>query len=468
MKLHPNGLVLRDELGRQRIFRGENICFKNPDFSPSFIKNFLNTRFNKLHKAGTNLVRLGTTWASIEGREGVYNEEIISIFHDFVKKCEKTGVYVYLDMHQDLYSRVFYGDGMPKWAVDSSIKPKHFMAIWAEGYFYMDSVQQGFYDFWHNKNNVQDKFIKAWAHFARAFDDCENVIGYDYLNEPYIERDGRRLFTTFLENIVEEMYGQRLDLLSNFENCEDKKGFIKVIKDIARVVVANGGAFDMLERMDSYDKFANAVDGLEIYTKEFNENFYQPFIERCDKEINKDRLSLFEHNYFSNMGVPFEIATKENYIYSPHAYDLFVDSPLYNKYSSNDRIKFITDQIRENQLKMNVPVIFGEWGCGAQGNEWINHIEYVMDIMEQNQWSNTYWSYRHENSEFCKRINRPYPVAICGDIIEYKTDSKARSFRLVFEQKDGFDEIDNIIYIPKKGYHRFKAMVGKNIVNITY
>lgn len=469
MKLYSDGLVLRDELGRQRIFRGENLCIKKPNISPKAIKKYLDIRFNKLHKAGFNLIRLGVTWALIEQREGKYNKEAVEVLHSFVKRCEKIGVYVMLDMHQDLYSKRFFGDGMPKWAVDMSIKPHRYMAIWAEGYFYMDCVQQGFYDFWHNKNGVQDKFIKAWKYYAESFNDCENVIGYDYLNEPYIERDGKRLFTAFLENLCEGLYGTRLDLYRRYgEQKSERNGFIRLVGDVAGVVAKNGGPVQLLHRMDSYEKFADAINGLDRYTTDFNKNYYQPFIERCDREINNGKISFFEHNYFSNIGIRFKIDTKEGYVYSPHAYDLFVDSPLYNSHSSNDRIRFITDEIRKNQIDMDVPVIFGEWGCGAEGTKWIDHAEYVMDIMEKNQWSNIYWAYRHENKNFCDRINRPYPVAVCGDIIEYKTDSKSRTFTLTFNQSADMTDSDNIIYIPKKGYYRFKAGKGKNIVNIKY
>ena len=56
------------------------------------------------------------------------------------------------------------------------------------------------------------------------------------------------------------------------------------------------------------------------------------------------------------------IEPPDNSIYSPHVYDLFIDSPLYNKYSSNERVRYIFDNVRKNQLNMNVPVVMGEWG----------------------------------------------------------------------------------------------------------
>lgn len=468
MKFYSDGIKIRDEYGRQRIFRGENTCIKSPDMSVQELKNVLDDAFANYRKAGDNIIRLGVTWALIEPEEGSYNDDVIRVLHNFVKKCADCGIYIMLDMHQDLYSSTFYGDGMPHWAIDSSIEPKKYMAIWAEGYFYMDCVQQGFCDFWHNKNGVQDKFISAWKHLASAFDDCENVIGYDYLNEPYPESNGRRLFTTFLENVAQNLYGKRPDLVSKYDGVNDRQGFLKIIMTLAGLVMRDGGPFEMLRRLDDYDKFGSAIKGLEQYTDEFNEKYYSPFIDKCNDAVAGDKLTFFEHNYFANMGVPFDISTKENYIYSPHAYDLFVDSPLYEKYSSNERIRFITDQIRENQLKMNIPVMFGEWGCWwKSGSKWIDHVEYVMDIMEKNQWSNIYWSYMHSNPEFCHRLNRPYPIAVCGDIIEYRTDSKSRTFTLTYRDCGDCDQPTEI-YVPRRKTVKIDSKKGTRTVRIKY
>ena len=58
--------------------------------------------------------------------------------------------------------------------------------------------------------------------------------------------------------------------------------------------------------------------------------------------------------------------------------------------------------------------------------------------------------------------------AICGDIIEYKTDSKNRTFFMTFVQKDGFDNVENEIYIPKKGIYRFSVKPGKYTIKLKY
>lgn len=467
MKYYIDNLAIRDEYGRQRIFRGENICFKKP-YPISTVKKYFKNHLEYLKASGASIIRLGVTWEIIEPKEGKYNLEMINAVHDFVKKCEQNHIEVMLDMHQDLFSRKFFGDGMPKWVIDKSIKPQKYMAIWAEGYFYMNCVQRAFNDFWQNKNDVWQKFIKMWQFYRSKFDDCENIIGNDFLNEPFITDNGRKVFMQLVKRVVKENYNLDITPESYFDGRPEKIAMLSLIKDLAKIIGGNGGPVKLLNDTDNYEQFSKIIGGLEEYTKDFNKEFYQKFIDELSKAVTKEEFTFFEHNYYSNLGIPFEIETKENYVYSPHAYDLFVDSPLYNKYSSNNRIKYITDKIRENQLKMNVPVIFGEWGCGAKGTEWINHIEYVMDIMEQHQWSNIYWSYRHHNKEFTKRINRPYPLAICGDIVEYKTDSKNRVFTLIYNQSKELEDLDNQIYIPKKGAYHFKRNAGKHKITIKY
>lgn len=114
---------------------------------------------------GVNLIRFGVTWASIEPKEKQYNTDLIAEHVSFVRECEKLGIYVILDMHQDLFTKgPRSGDGAPKWALDKSIKLKREFLIWAEGYFYMDGVQRAFNDFWENKNGIQDKFIHTWEY----------------------------------------------------------------------------------------------------------------------------------------------------------------------------------------------------------------------------------------------------------------------------------------------------------------
>lgn len=471
-KFHCDNMTIRDQYNRQRIFRGINICIKkNNRKALKGLLPILDDKFFKLlNKCGINIIRLGLTWEIIEPEEGCFDREVIDIFKKFAYKCRENSIYIFLDMHQDLFSVHCCkpaGDGAPKWALDKSIKPKRPFAIWAEGYFYMDGVQKAFYDFWNNKSELQKKYAKAWQFFAKEFEDLDNIIGYDYLNEPYLDKNGRTVFLTLIEQVIKLSLNKTLSLGKNFENCSDKIGFLKSVLKIAAAVKTPKNLIKVKNTMDNKKNFAKVLEGFDRFTAEFNKEYYEPFFKSISAEINTgEKFNLFEHNYYSNLGIPFEIDCDKKSVYSPHAYDVFVDSPLYNKYSSNERITHIIETIRENQLKMNVPVLFGEWGGNSIGTQWLSHIDYIMDLFEKFQWSNVYWGFNAGKAEFVKTFNRPYPVAVNGDIIKIKTDSKAGTFYLSWEQYN--TDAKNIIFVPNEGMRELDGKIGKNEITISY
>ena len=284
----------------------------------------------------------------------------------FVSTAQDNNIYVLLDVHQDLYCSKFrFGDGAPSW-VTKDYPRKRPVAIWAEGYFYFKDVQRAFNDFWRNKNDVQSDFSEFWDKLVLEFKGFDNVIGYDFLNEPMITDHSNKIFCQLAGNGLKEGTNENLCVDDYFKNGRERRGFIRMFFAFMHRVNKHGGLKKFLNKLDSYEAFGNAVNGLEKYTEGFNREYYQPFVDSMADKIDDDKLAFFEHNYYSNLGIPFEIQTKDNYIYSPHAYDLFIDSPLYNNYSSNARIKYIIDSIHKNQLTMNVPVVMGEWGGSAQ------------------------------------------------------------------------------------------------------
>lgn len=466
-----DNLKIRDEFGRERIFRGINIPLKS-HWTNGFIarKQLLKEGlFEDMASVGVNIVRLGITWAAIEPYEGEYNDNLISALKEFIDKCAQHNIYVMFDMHQDLFSHHFHGDGAPKWAIDPSHPNPRQFAIWAEGYFYMQGVQNAFYDFWTNRNNIQIKFIKMWEYVANSLSQCDNIIGYDYFNEPYIHKDGRKVFLSLVSNIVKTVYSKNINFEKYFKSHHDKWNFAKTALKIFSLIRTKNRLHKLLTTMDSEEKFYDAINGLEQYTNEFNSDYYQPFFDSISKTANKKGLfNVFEHNYYSNLGLPFEINAKENSIYSPHAYDIFIDSPLYNKYSSENRMRCILREIRKNQLKMNVPVLFGEWGGAAPGHEWVSHIDFVMSEFEKYHWSNIYWEYNFKKDELNDVFNRPYPVAVCGDIDEIKTDSTNRKFTLKWTCNKDFDNIKTEIYLPNNGIVTYENKMGENRIEIEY
>jgi hypothetical protein len=73
--------------------------------------------FANLQSWGQNIIRLGVMWAGLEPTQGEYNETYIQIIESIVNKASRYGIYTLLDMHQDLLSEKFCGDGLPLWMI---------------------------------------------------------------------------------------------------------------------------------------------------------------------------------------------------------------------------------------------------------------------------------------------------------------------------------------------------------------
>eukprot|EP01100_Stratorugosa_tubuloviscum_P012628 TRINITY_DN603_c0_g1_i1.p1 TRINITY_DN603_c0_g1~~TRINITY_DN603_c0_g1_i1.p1 ORF type:complete len:427 (-),score=179.20 TRINITY_DN603_c0_g1_i1:1089-2369(-) len=137
-KLQALSTHFKDEKGRVVILRGFNLggdskLPKTPDGS-TWIKdtfsNHLNVsfigrpfelneaknHFSRLRRWGCNCVRLLSTWEAIE-HFGPYKYDE-SYLHFFTQICEMAGqfgIYVFIDLHQDVWSRMTGGDGAPCW-----------------------------------------------------------------------------------------------------------------------------------------------------------------------------------------------------------------------------------------------------------------------------------------------------------------------------------------------------------------
>ena len=67
-----DNLKIRDEYGRERIFRGINHCIKEHWANKYVVHKHLlkDSLFEDMKRVGVNIVRLGITWAAIEPHEG--------------------------------------------------------------------------------------------------------------------------------------------------------------------------------------------------------------------------------------------------------------------------------------------------------------------------------------------------------------------------------------------------------------
>lgn len=171
------------------ILRGVNVAGNSK--IPPFVPFSDTTRLDPVKEWGMNVIRLVLIWEAIEPEPGKYNGEYIDAVEALVSAAGERGIYVILDMHQDMFSRYLNGgcgDGAPSWAIDPSIpqdKPANDERCidWVNG-LNDKNVLRAFDSFYANVNGVRDHYISMWAHIAQRFGDHPAVIGYDLMNEP--------------------------------------------------------------------------------------------------------------------------------------------------------------------------------------------------------------------------------------------------------------------------------------------
>lgn len=131
-----------DAAGRKLTLRGVNLggSSKNPTrpdgathllegfFEGARTASFVNrpfaladadAHFTRLRAWGCNTLRFIITWEAVEhAGPGQYDGEYLEYLKAVVEKAGEYGMYVYIDPHQDVFSRFCGGDGAPAWTFE--------------------------------------------------------------------------------------------------------------------------------------------------------------------------------------------------------------------------------------------------------------------------------------------------------------------------------------------------------------
>lgn len=116
--VNQNTHQLVDEFGRTRFFHGTNVVMKEaPWYRPlnwtPGVSSFGEQDVQNMHDLGLNVVRLGHSWAGAEPVRGKYNETFLDIMKYQTKLAEEKGLYVLVDVHQDVLAAQLCGHGVP-------------------------------------------------------------------------------------------------------------------------------------------------------------------------------------------------------------------------------------------------------------------------------------------------------------------------------------------------------------------
>ncbi|KIW89256.1 uncharacterized protein Z519_10109 [Cladophialophora bantiana CBS 173.52] len=244
--LSIDGVRFRDAEGREVTFRGINVAGdcklpRHPSQPSHELKDFFDAKnvsfvgrpfteeeahihFARIKRWGYNLIRYIFTWEALEhAGPGQYDEEFVEHTIKILRIAKSYGLYVFMDPHQDVWSRFTGGSGAPLWTLHAcGLDPETFVAnqaavvhntwpnpaqfpkmLWPTNYTRMatETTFTLFYagrDFAPNAiidgKNIQDyltdHFISACAHLAQRIhdaggleDDC--IIGWETMNEPH-------------------------------------------------------------------------------------------------------------------------------------------------------------------------------------------------------------------------------------------------------------------------------------------
>jgi hypothetical protein len=140
-KVRSRGTRFVDDAGRQVILRGVNLggdcklpypdggTDRPSDFSNHRDVSFIGRPFpleeadehlGRLAGWGFNCLRLLTTWEAVEhAGPGRHDEAYLDYLAEVARRAGEHGLHVFIDFHQDVWSRMSGGDGAPGWVFDA-------------------------------------------------------------------------------------------------------------------------------------------------------------------------------------------------------------------------------------------------------------------------------------------------------------------------------------------------------------
>ena len=239
MTLHTHGTHFRDAHGRTILLRGVNLGGSNkmpakPNGATHLPHKFYDIKavtfvgrpfpapeadehFGRLRAWGFNCLRFLVTWEAIEhAGPGQYDLIYLDYVQKMVAKAGEYGFYVFIDPHQDVWSRWTGGDGAPAWTLEvagfditkmhetgaaflhQEITGEYPTMQWVTNYGKLGAATM-FSLFFGGRavaphtvvegENIQDylqrHYINAIKQVAERVKHMPHVLGYDTLNEPH-------------------------------------------------------------------------------------------------------------------------------------------------------------------------------------------------------------------------------------------------------------------------------------------
>lgn len=398
------GLFIADEYGRQLILHGLNTSSSaksDPERMPWVTEVDVEREATQF---GFNFVRYLIFWDFIEPEQGQLNTQYLDEVQKRVEWYTSRGMYVMLDMHQDLYALRLGGDGAPEWAIrpdgaslDTDI----------DGPWWLKNISPAVINSWKNfweyskHKDLQDHYINMWKFVAERFKSNPRVIGYDLMNEPW----AGDLVKAFVTGAFER------DQLTAFYN--------RIIPELRKVETQKYIFFEPTP--------APVTFGVPSHLKKIND------------AIPNNKL-----------------------VYAPHLYPYNTHEG--GPYNASDK-KNVKDWHRERKKEVafhgGVPLLCGEFGLSPSCVDYDVYLKEVGQIFDENLWHWAYWSndnggwspIHHDGTEtnILQHLVRAYPKATAGRIRSFSYEPDEKIFTMSFVSNPKLGQPTEI-FIPKRHF----------------
>lgn len=380
--------------GKPIVFHGINVVEKSK--AKGYVGDLTADDFRTIRSWGMNCVRLGIFWDGLEPEPGRIDEAYLERVANLVGWAKAAGLWVLLDMHQDLYS-VKYSDGAPAWATLDEGKPHTKGAVWSDSYYVSDAVQTALDHFWSNSpgpdgTGLQDHYARVWRRVADRFKDEPAVVGFDLMNEPFPGKDGGRLMQALMAEVARNVAGT--------------PGAPGTPEEFAAMQATPEGRRRIMQWLADLQLYQAMLEPGTPIMQEFDRIRLQPFyhkVTRAIREVNSHHIIFFEPAMSANLGIPTGLVPLKDVngkrdpqqAYAPHGYDIVVDTSAI-ELMCNDRVALIFRRHGEFSSRHQLPMLVGEWGAYYLDSKATDAARFAVKQFDNLGCSDTYWDYQRD------------------------------------------------------------------------
>src|SRR5262249_30925532 len=194
-RLHFAAGRLPDQRGREVTLRGVNARARGV-FDDTFddgrlplepIPVFDAGDAERMRGFGFNLLRLPISWSALEPAPGRYDRSYLARIAAVVVLCERDGILVLIDFHQDAFSKEIGQDGAPRWVLDLLLGPGNYPYLGGplenlSARRFAPATLAAFREFFADNGGAQERLAAAAAVVAKRFRRARGVLGYEIMN----------------------------------------------------------------------------------------------------------------------------------------------------------------------------------------------------------------------------------------------------------------------------------------------